>query len=768
MRKRFLKLLVLGIILLFYGCDGSDDNSFTTPKNRQEIYKDNRIISVVSNSNILPLYGVNLASEGQIHSVKYSVIPDNNEYVECYSGDNSIIEIVSNIDRECKFKVKKTGEGYIGLKLLDNSEIVEFVYVSITDNIEDFILESSGIVLDKDDKNEDTYQIKPSLYNQTDFSYFQYESEDENIATVSDTGMVKAINVGKTNINVYSTVKGKKYMASMSVEVYSSIPTSISLDYTSITTRSVSVGTDIVLTSFVKVEPDNRALKHVKYKLCSGADYAKIVNGSILHTDTYYPYANDIIEPIKVMAYSDIDDKIVSYGDFYIYPQTVVSNGKVTFFTDKFLRLYGVGVVDTGLIVVDEKISKPRTPIIDIARQIAYLGGKKIKKVSIIHNTVYALTVDGDLYVWGENRNLTLPLPKDYSEDKFFIKYPIKLDFKDNKIIEFAVSKSLESSDSLAITYDGNWIYWGNNSKGDFNFFTKNQKNKPMVIYGDSNCARNVVEANNTFFVTYTNGYYDFVGSKGTNDYKSGKGGSHGTMRRSFYANAYRLSSFGNFAIDRRGAVFFVGGDNRYGDLLGKNFSGAEYKLYHRNVSMQLMYEGKPFFAIPNGFAIGNKTFFAISNKGSLIGWGNNEEGQLGIGYITLKEDKALLIGDKDFQKEKITEVTITNGDNVFSVTKSGKIYAWGSNLNNYLGLKEKDIVVATPKEVKSYDEYSGNPKNISFYTVKAQQGSGYGSFFTISVNGDIYAWGNNNNGQLSIGSRKNQDTPEKIRMWSF
>lgn len=82
---------------------------------------------------------------------------------------------------------------------------------------------------------------------------------------------------------------------------------------------------------------------------------------------------------------------------------------------------------------------------------------------------------------------------------------------------------------------------------------------------------------------------------------------------------------------------------------------------------------------------------------------------------------------------ETFASLYTTSGGSIFLLSTSGKIYAWGSNDEKNLGVEGESVMV-TPKKVE------GSLQDQVVIKVMAQ----YHRTFALTKNGKLYAWGNN------------------------
>jgi alpha-tubulin suppressor-like RCC1 family protein len=139
-----------------------------------------------------------------------------------------------------------------------------------------------------------------------------------------------------------------------------------------------------------------------------------------------------------------------------------------------------------------------------------------------------------------------------------------------------------------------------------------------------------------------------------------------------------------------------------------------------------------------------------ITSRGIAYAWGCNINGQLGDGTDIARSSPVTVVGG-------ITNWSqITTG---FGVTANGDAYAWGCNAVGRLGIGSVNGVSVPTKIVGDITDW--------------KQVSG-GSFHAIGLtkSGVIYAWGNNNAGQLGSGNTIARSSPATIvggiTNWSF
>jgi len=126
-----------------------------------------------------------------------------------------------------------------------------------------------------------------------------------------------------------------------------------------------------------------------------------------------------------------------------------------------------------------------------------------------------------------------------------------------------------------------------------------------------------------------------------------------------------------------------------------------------------------------------------------LYGWGDNTNGQLGLGNTTY------------YYSPKVVGATATwssidNGKQFSLATKSdGTLWAWGQNNVGQLGLGNIT--------------YYSSPKQVGALTSWLTITASYSASFAIKNDGSIWSWGNNSIGQLGLGNITSYSSPKQI-----
>lgn len=184
--------------------------------------------------------------------------------------------------------------------------------------------------------------------------------------------------------------------------------------------------------------------------------------------------------------------------------------------------------------------------------------------------------------------------------------------------------------------------------------------------------------------------------------------------------------------------------------------------MYSRpsKIQFELTYKDKIIYV-----ACGGEHIFARSSLDKVFGWGRSDEGQLGVGLITEKIESPMLVKELSYQEIK----QICCGENYSAaLTKYGAVFVTGSLSGGKLGLGkgQKRGYQLTFKVIPRSDlpevEYisCGLHHMLAITKFNDQDWQGGAGF---AGNGKTYAWGRNSRGQLGIGTKENQFSPQVI-----
>ncbi|XP_077213141.1 regulator of chromosome condensation (RCC1) family protein isoform X2 [Tasmannia lanceolata] len=129
--------------------------------------------------------------------------------------------------------------------------------------------------------------------------------------------------------------------------------------------------------------------------------------------------------------------------------------------------------------------------------------------------------------------------------------------------------------------------------------------------------------------------------------------------------------------------------------------------------------------------------------------WGNGDYGRLGLGSLDSRWEPAICPA---FDNDSPRAIACGGAHTLF-LTDKGRVYATGLNDFGQLGIASEKKYTLEPIEV------SGIPQEV------IQIAAGYHHSSAITVDGELYMWGNNSSGQLGLGRKAEKKiyTPSRV-----
>jgi alpha-tubulin suppressor-like RCC1 family protein len=151
----------------------------------------------------------------------------------------------------------------------------------------------------------------------------------------------------------------------------------------------------------------------------------------------------------------------------------------------------------------------------------------------------------------------------------------------------------------------------------------------------------------------------------------------------------------------------------------------------------------------------GSYSFCALSNAQNVYCWGWNSNGQLGNNTTTSAATpvEVLSVGGA-FDLSGIS--SIGPGEiSVCAVTTAGNSVCWGANTDGNLG-NNSTTDSSTPVEVNGVG-------GTGILSTVVSVSSGFTTSCSLVVSGNVYCWGDNNDGQLGNNTTTNSSTPIEV-----
>lgn len=209
-------------------------------------------------------------------------------------------------------------------------------------------------------------------------------------------------------------------------------------------------------------------------------------------------------------------------------------------------------------------------------------------------------------------------------------------------------------------------------------------------------------------------------------------------------------------------------GDNRYGQL-GKgdptNAGDAQDTIFNLSaISFDASGDASGGKSLASKIAAGGGQVCVITMDKELRCWGNNDVGQLGIeNNDEIGDDSNEMGNNLVATKLKTGELALdvaTGKGHSCALLSDGTVKCWGSNGAGQLGLEH-----SLPVGERSGDMTKSNAVDLgtrAFTVKKVENGANHSC--TLFTTGDLKCWGNNEHGQLGLGTTDaSADNPQQL-----
>jgi len=339
-----------------------------------------------------------------------------------------------------------------------------------------------------------------------------------------------------------------------------------------------------------------------------------------------------------------------------------------------------------------------------------------------------ALKSDGTVWAWGNNSLGQLGDGTTASRN-----FPVQ-------VLGLTGVKAVSANGyySIALKSDGSLVAWGSNVYGQLGDGTTTRRLSPFQVPG----VADIVALSAGFGHVLVLKSDGSVWSWGYNEY--GQVGDGTTTNRSLPSQVQGISGvaaiFGggmhSLALKFDGSLSSWGynSSGQLGDGLVPNHSTAVFVPGLTSVVK----------VAAGGHALGISHSVALKSDGSVWTWGSNMFGQLGDGTETNRNLVVEVPGLSD-----VISVAAGFAD-TFAVKSDGTVMAWGLNTFGELG----DGTTTS----------RSSPVKVTGLTgVVAISTGDYLNVLALKSDGTVWAWGNNNDGQIGDGTKSNRSSPVKV-----
>ncbi len=189
---------------------------------------------------------------------------------------------------------------------------------------------------------------------------------------------------------------------------------------------------------------------------------------------------------------------------------------------------------------------------------------------------------------------------------------------------------------------------------------------------------------------------------------------------------------YGHSVALRADGTVAVWGDNAQGQL---GLGHTDYRLKPESI---------PDFSDVSAVAAGREHSLALKSDGTVWAWGANyPNGQLGDGSLKAQTTPVALSEIKNVQ------AVSAGGWHSLALLTNGQVMAWGRNVSGQLGDGSK-VARAKPISISSLN---------NIYAIAA----GDAHSLALQADGRVWAWGDNSMGQLGDGTTQAQTTPQVV-----
>lgn len=309
-----------------------------------------------------------------------------------------------------------------------------------------------------------------------------------------------------------------------------------------------------------------------------------------------------------------------------------------------------------------------------------------------------------------------------------------------NNLLTSARAIACGGRHSLAIDINGKVWAWGANYIGQLGDGSTTQRNSPTAVNNTLlTSARAIACGEYHSLAIDENGKLWAWGGNGEGQLGNGTTTSSNTPTpvnddNLKQAIAIACGLYHSLAIDINGKVW-AWGNNGDGEL-------GVGDTDQRNVPTAVI----PSFTIASAIACGGYHSLAIDENGKLWAWGRNSEGQAGI------SDYYSPIPTSVINTNLTAAIAINAGMfHSLAIDPNKKLWAWGSNDNGQLG------------DGSTSRRFSPTAVNDSLLTSAIAIACGAVFSLAIDTNKKVWAWGSNGNGQLGDGSTTQRNSPTAV-----
>ena len=289
-------------------------------------------------------------------------------------------------------------------------------------------------------------------------------------------------------------------------------------------------------------------------------------------------------------------------------------------------------------------------------------------------------------------------------------------------------------SHKIALRSDGTVWTWGDNYYGQLGDGTNTDRTTPVQVSGLSGVTAIVGGGDHTIALKSDGTVWTWGWNSngqlgdGTNTDRTTPVQVNGLSGVTAIASGYKHT----IALKSGGTVW-AWGTNGWGELGNGTYTERKIPIQVNGLSSVI--------AIAGGFSY----TIALKSDGTVWTWGLNNFGQLG-------DETTTIMRATPIQVSGISDVTAIAGGyaHTIALKSDGTVWAWGYNYYGQLGDGTNTKMSTTPVQVSGLSD------------VIAIAG-GYAHTIALKSDGTVWAWGQNDSGQLGDGTSTNRTTPVQV-----
>jgi alpha-tubulin suppressor-like RCC1 family protein len=292
---------------------------------------------------------------------------------------------------------------------------------------------------------------------------------------------------------------------------------------------------------------------------------------------------------------------------------------------------------------------------------------------------------------------------------------------------------------------DGSVWSWGENSNGELGDGTTTNTSSPVQAIGGHSFVKLFAREFSSVFALKANGQIWGWGINGgllADGTATAKSSPVQVIGGHSFTDLFLTSGYGSGMFAKKADnTIWAWGDNSNGQLgLGDTTS--------RSSPTQII-GGHTFVSI-NGIISQNFLYqpecrtYGIKPDGTIWAWGLNSNGQLGDNTIIDKSSPVAVAGGQSF-----TKVASSRAGRASALKADGSVWSWGTNYNGQLGDN------TTTPQSSPVQAIGGH----SFVNIAVGIVGTYG----IKSSGTIWSWGHNGTGELGVGDISSRSSPTQV-----